>query len=694
MPPGSAFTRTLNGTGSQAASSVSVSGRTVTATFATAARHGQSVRFWYQRPSDNTKRLKDLSGNLASGLGNRRATNVTPPAFSSASVNEAALTVTFDGGLDTASVPAAGAFTVKVGGTAVDLADTSPVAVSGSTATLTLAKAVLRVNTVTVSYAAPATGNKLQDADNGKNAVPDFADKAVTNNTPADTTGPGFVSATMNGKKLVITFDEALNETAALRADQFQRTTPGSGNSNVQAQSVSVSGRTVTATYSRGVSEHGQPVTVSYDKASDATKRLKDLSGNEAPEFSGQTVTNATPPAFSSASVNGAALTVTFNGGLDTASVPAAGAFTVKVGGTAVDLAETSPVAVSGSTVTLTLAKAVLAGDTLTVSYAAPATGDKLQDADNGKNPVPDFTDKAVTNANVKDGTAPTVSSATIDAATLTLNFNEALHAGSVPAASAFAVKVGGGSAETLAATNPVAVAGSAVTLKLALPVAAHHAVTVGYTKPATGAKLRDRSGEEAATFADRAVTNNTGAAAAPRVTMVEIASKPSIDADSSGSAETYGRGAQIRVKVTWSADVTWDASAQGAALSVGLEIGDNTRTAALETGGLATGTARSLFFQYTVQAGDRDSDGIVVGRTAANDVVALAGGATLKDAQARDASRQRAAPPPATRWTGARRATGRRCSTARTARSRPRPWCRSRSTWARTTSATPTATS
>ena len=108
-------------------------------------------------------------------------------------------------------------------------------------------------------------------------------------------------------------------------------------------------------------------------------------------------MTNNTPPAFASAAVDGATLTITFNGGLDPDSVPSEDAFTVTVAGSEVGLAATNPVSVSGSTVTLTLASAVTSGQTVTVGYAAPDSN-PLRDADMAKNPVPDFTGQSVTN--------------------------------------------------------------------------------------------------------------------------------------------------------------------------------------------------------------------------------------------------------------------------------------------------------
>ena len=77
-----------------------------------------------------------------------------------------------------------------------------------------------------------------------------------------------------------------------------------------------------------------------------------------------------TPPELSTATVDGATLTLTYDEDLDENSEPSAEAFSVTAGGTgrAVD-----GVSVSGSSVMLTLGSAVTAADTVTVSYTAPA---------------------------------------------------------------------------------------------------------------------------------------------------------------------------------------------------------------------------------------------------------------------------------------------------------------------------------
>ena len=86
------------------------------------------------------------------------------------------LVLTHSEDLDTGSVPAASAYTVKVDGDAGT--NPSTVSVGTRTVTLTLATAVTGVQVVTVSYTAP-TSNQLQDV-SGRNA-PAFADFAVTN---------------------------------------------------------------------------------------------------------------------------------------------------------------------------------------------------------------------------------------------------------------------------------------------------------------------------------------------------------------------------------------------------------------------------------------------------------------------------------------------------------------------------------
>ena len=105
------------------------------------------------------------------------------PALASASVNGAAVTLTYGEALDGSSTPATDAFTVTVAGSGRTV---THVSVSGRAVTLTLASAVTDGQEVTVTYTVPGT-NPIRDAV-GNDARP-LANRAVGNNTP-DTTAP------------------------------------------------------------------------------------------------------------------------------------------------------------------------------------------------------------------------------------------------------------------------------------------------------------------------------------------------------------------------------------------------------------------------------------------------------------------------------------------------------------------------
>ena len=110
-----------------------------------------------------------------------------------------------------------------------------------------------------------------------------------------------------------------------------------------------------------------------------------------------------------------------------------------------------------------------------------------------------------------RETTAPTVSSATVDGATLTVTFSEGLTETPLPAVTTFTVNVG----DNRRGVNSVAISGSTVTLTLASAVTSTDAVSVVYTVPsdAAAARLKDLSDNPAESFTGQAVTNNTAAA-------------------------------------------------------------------------------------------------------------------------------------------------------------------------------------
>ena len=147
-----------------------------------------------------------------------------------------------------------------------------------------------------------------------------------------------------------------------------------------------------------------------------------------------------TPPEFSTATVDGATLTLTYDEDLDENSEPSSDAFSVTVGGTgrAVD-----GVSVSGSSVILTLGSAVASGATVTVSYAAPADTAAPRIQDEAGNPAASFSDQDVENntpppANTPATGAPTISGTAQVGETLTADISGIDDADGLPAESEF----------------------------------------------------------------------------------------------------------------------------------------------------------------------------------------------------------------------------------------------------------------
>ena len=124
--------------------------------------------------------INDIGEGLPSDDGSGTPRETVPPELSGASVDGAALTLTFNEALDEDSEPATTAFTVTVNDNvrAVDSVD-----VTGGAVTLTLASAVTSQDTVTVSYTVPASASAERLRDAVGNAAASFTDESVTNDT-------------------------------------------------------------------------------------------------------------------------------------------------------------------------------------------------------------------------------------------------------------------------------------------------------------------------------------------------------------------------------------------------------------------------------------------------------------------------------------------------------------------------------
>ena len=242
-------------------------------------------------------------------------------------------------------------------------------------------------------------------ADPGYGASLTIAPVKATEADDDDTTAPTCASATAVGDVLTITCDEAMKINSKPSENAFAVTVDGVKR---ELSGYNISGPTVILTLVRPVAST-QTVTVAYTKP-DSVPFLEDVAGNDLATFGPLTVTNGsddTPPTFSKATVSATTLVVAFNEELAAAPSLANDAFTVKktAGGSEQLVSLSGSPRISGKTVTLTLASAVVATDTdVKVSYTKPDSGsdNKLKDAAN--NEVDTFTDQPVTIGRLHDG--------------------------------------------------------------------------------------------------------------------------------------------------------------------------------------------------------------------------------------------------------------------------------------------------
>ena len=382
--------------------------------------NGGAIRSTAATPVDALSRYEGLGHDQ-----NHRVDGKIPPLLDVA-VAGTKVSVAFGEALDGDAVPPASAFTVKrtpqEGDEETVSLSGAPV-IAGGAVILTLSDPVAATDTdVKVSYAKPASANKLKDK--AGNEASSFTDRAVD---ATDTTPPQLVWGHIDGDIMTIYFSEALDEdsVSSLVGDYFRITLdywerpPRDGQCpsvdmsiTARPREVHVSGNVVVVDGLHNkewvrASVHWTQVIFRYIADTAVAETLRDLAGNRVntPRHFYDMVSrtelirleNVTRlPHPKRATVNGNRLTLTFSAPMDGDWVPAASAFTVKMGGSAVSLSSANPVGISGDTVTLTLASAVAAGDIVTVSYDKP-------DRSPLRNIVceyaPSFTDQPVTNS-------------------------------------------------------------------------------------------------------------------------------------------------------------------------------------------------------------------------------------------------------------------------------------------------------
>ena len=303
-----------------------------------------------------------------------RSLDTTAPSLEKAAIDGDTLTLTYSEALDESSTPDKGAFTVNAtdsADSAVSTPGVTTVAVSGMAVTLSLDAAVRHGDTVTLDYTAGT--NPIRDL--AENGVPDFTGRTVDNDT-AKATDAALESLALSNAALSPAFASGRKSYTAFVGNEISQTTVSAAaadsRSKVAVSRQSDTGQASPRSASLQVGVTDITVTVTPEDAAAAAGVYTVRVTRDS---------DTTAPSLSSATVDGATLTLTYGEALDESSTPDKGAFTVNATDSAdstVSTPSVTGVSVSGETVTLTLDAAVRHGDRVTLGYTAGT--DPVQD--------------------------------------------------------------------------------------------------------------------------------------------------------------------------------------------------------------------------------------------------------------------------------------------------------------------------
>ena len=361
-----------------------------------------------------TVRVSDGANPVEAALTVRlRDVDDTAPVFSSATVNGTTLALTYDETLDGGSTPEAGDFTVTGGDRARTV---TRAVVRGTVVELTLDPGAEHQEAgIRVSYT-PGT-KPIRDVPG--NEAEALSQELVTNDTP-DTTAPEVSSLEITsnpGSDRTYAAEDTIEVTVT-----FSETVEVEGTPRLRLR---VGTRTRTAGYLRGadtaalvfgyevaygdedsdgVSVDAGRIVLNGGTITDDADNPADLD-HEAVAAQASHQVDGVRPAYVSAAVDGASMTLTYGEALDGGSRPAPGDFTVEVGGSGRSV---TGVSLSGSVVTLTLNPEVEHGDTgIRVSYTPGSS--PIQDA--AGNDAAGLSNRSVTNTTDAPNTAPEIRS-------------------------------------------------------------------------------------------------------------------------------------------------------------------------------------------------------------------------------------------------------------------------------------------
>ncbi|WP_368292719.1 kelch repeat-containing protein [Dehalobacter sp. TBBPA1] len=352
-----------------------------------------------------------------------------------------------------------------------------------------------------IEYIQPDYQLTVASEDSSQSGGTDQSGQSGNSGQTSDTTSqaPTLSNLSCDGLKITLTYSETLSNSSIPSVQDFTATT--TDGTNIAISTIAIADNTVVITLSSPQAA-GENILLSYTPG---TKPIQDTTGNPAQNFSGQQVTSSlaqTATVLVSAQAADNKITLQFSNTLDTTSVPAVSDFAV-----AIQNEKGNPVTnsiksidIDSQTVTLTLAKNLLAGQTVQLNYTS--WNNPLKDQ--AGNPISGFSDENVTNQTAI--ALPQLQEATIIADQLELDFSKELKADSNLAKGDFSLTVNNN-----IITNPfksLAINGEKVTLVLNKSVVMEDQVQISYT-PGTN-PLQDTEGNKADAISGFTVDNQT----------------------------------------------------------------------------------------------------------------------------------------------------------------------------------------
>ena len=320
------------------------------------------------------------------------------------------LEITFNEPLRNTDLPDAGQFTVFADSIEVAL---SPPVWEGTyrhQLRLTVAEPVGSGRTVLVSYQASGSGNAIQDL--AGNRTGSFTHLAVTNDS--EHTERWFQSAQVpaNGQSVVLRFDRALDDSAGATPPASAFTVTVSTEDTVTTVSVgtvTVSGSTVSLsnlsrTIRGNTSTATRTVRVSYKDPGGGA--LQSTDGLYVPSFEDAPATNNSmveasdsgvgpEPLTAAVGARGDLVSIRFDEDINSNAIPGADAWNIAANGSDVNIGGVARLGV-GTMVFRNINPVIRHGQTVTVSYTKPTTGNVLEDTDG--NEAESFADFPVDN--------------------------------------------------------------------------------------------------------------------------------------------------------------------------------------------------------------------------------------------------------------------------------------------------------